>query len=330
LHDFTEALPILIFAYNRPKTAERLFVEVENLEPRVIWVSIDGDPAGISDSQRGECLRSTKEWERRSKHEIRIVDHSANLGLYKHFRCMLGEFFGEFNVGIVLEDDIEFRKEFIEFVDAQRTLLESEKIWSICGNNPDGTGDLANKPRGDSIVYSQSDIHTISGWASNFSSIQKFLYFSSKVVSWSEINQAIDAFAKKVTRDPFLRAGIRSTWLRKAVRARKQEKKGSWDNWWEISAWASGKSSLLPNFSLSRESLNQDEGQAHDHKHEGVDWNTEGIFSDIEIELKIESASRAIEIHHLRIWGINRKYCWSHFLRLKREIIRISQENFVS
>lgn len=323
-------IPILLIAYNRPLTLAKQFLRLDSISAREIRISIDGLKVNSSPQQSQawkECIDRAQLWANASHHSVSVIIHEENLGLYNHFRIILGEMFKDHQVAVVLEDDVNFRSEYIDFVDHNCDILTSGSYWSIQGNNPAQGRDLVDLPLENNVVFSETHVHTISGWCSSADSINRFLYFSNPEVPWSEVTQAIEDFSRKITRDPFLRTGIRATWMRKAQRARNLDSNGSWDNAWELAAWSSGKCSLMPSYSLTREIEDQSEGQSHSHKSLGEEWDSHNTPKTIQVSKSVDKFLKSSDLKMIRIWGIRRRYCWLHFIRLTRERIILGKIN---
>lgn len=303
--------PILITGFNRPKTLASLLVEVEKLPNREVWISIDG-PRDDSDKVKVlQVLDVVSSWKENSIHSVRVLAHRENLGLYDHCVRALTDFFQEFEVGIVLEDDMQFSFEFIKFVDDHYSDLNSGKYWSICGHNP--VSDLSDISSDFLITFRNSHLHTIWGWATNRSSVGQFLKLANEK-SLESINRGIEAGARQISRDPFVEFGIRKVWQFKMQRALISSGGGGWDNFWVIAGWLSGLTSLMPDYSLTRENPNQPEGQSHRHENFGKTWPS----SDQELRVQVTKDDYRLgsEVPLLKVWGITRIYCWVFFYRI--------------
>lgn len=314
--------PILLIGFNRPNTLNEQLQRIDRLEERTVYVSIDGLPSKCSEGLMEawqSCVSVAKSWSLNTQHNALLVIRPENLGLYDHFKSAFMDFFGKFPVGIVLEDDIVFVSEFIDFVDKNHAILMNGECWSIEGNNPLGRHDLVFAPKDVAVAFQQTYIHTISGWASSAKNVQLFINFCDQRLPWTEVVRVISQFSRKITRDPFLRVGIQATWLRKMKRARAKELAGSWDNTWELAGWSAQIPSVMPNFSLSRESSDQVEGQSHSHSILGDPWNSNSLPMSISVENEVNSLSRRRDIGMLSIWGIRRAYCWIFLLRLLQQ-----------
>ena len=305
--------PILIIGFNRPRTLSTLLGEIEKLESRNVWISIDGPKTASDVLAVKSTLDMVQIWTKNSKHVIRIIERKINLGIYSHCLFALNEFFGAYEVGLILEDDIQFDPVFVNFIDEHHLYLKSGKYWSICGHNP--VSDLTDTTINEDIQFSLTNIHTIWGWAAGRKAINDFLYFK-KMATSEQLDLAVTEFARSMTRDPFLRLGVRKVWKRKSMRALDSDSGGGWDNYWVLAGWNSGLPSLMPNFSLTRERPKQLEGQSHKHASTGKSWDSLiGIHS---VHEEINEEEKFSDVPKLRVWGITRIYCWLYFVRLAR------------
>lgn len=304
-----QRVPILVLAYNRPRTLKRQLDRIEQLKERDISISVDGHQNYLDEPIVQTVRLIAQKWATVSKHRVRLRFSTPNLGLHGHFKNAFEDFFTENSRGAVLEDDIEFRPSFIDFLDSSNKFQD---YWSLAGHRPNDNSVLQAKAQ---IDFSETNIHTVWGWAASSSSIESYLslYSSNKRVATSM--SAIESIAAEVTRDPFFRNAFRATWRRKILRADKGG--GGWDNWWVVTGWNSGKYSLMPNQSLSREELLQDEGQSHSHKSLGLDWN---LYSSEQVSKSIKPLDRKCDQELLDVWGIRRGYSWKYAGRLAREL----------
>lgn len=315
----TSRVPILVVGHRRPATTSLQLQRIEMLDSRKVHISIDGPRNESEAKQVSEVAKSCLKWKQESHHLVTLKIHKDNLGLYSHSSTAYESFFSQNDLGIILEDDIEFRKSFIDFIDGNQSILFSGDYWSIQGHNPLPDRDFADRSVEQQIEFSQSHVHTIWGWATSHSNIDLMLKVMHDSKKGKFILEGIDTFAERVTNDPFLRNAIQATWMRKMKRANTGSSIGGWDNWWEIAAWYSNKPSLIPNFSLSRETLEQDEGQSHAHPKFGRAWS-EAISEKAEfLNSHYGRSNRRLDRQMLRVWGINRKYSWAKAPKLAKE-----------
>jgi hypothetical protein len=309
--------PILLIAFNRPNCVKKQLKAIETLPSRKVQVSIDGPRNSQDDVKVLEVRKIVDLWSHESNHKVSVIVNNKNLGFHDHFMQAFQSFFTDNKIGLVLEDDIEFRPSYINFLDLNHDLLLKSTYWSIQGFNPSIKAD-SNFSQRQIIDFSPTHIHTVWGWASNASSIESFLSATSVMNKNQYLETAIRNFTETITYDPILARAIRATWIRKMNRV--MSGRGTWDNWWEIAAWKSRKQSLVPTKSLSRESLDQSEDQSHPHLKIGSNWSSEDSEIVSPQILSYGNRNRIKDIESMQIWGIGRKYSWAYAVRISREL----------
>jgi hypothetical protein len=306
-------VPILVIAFNRPRTLGRQLSRIENLSRRRVILSVDGPRDSSEENSVQAVMGVAEEWARNSKHEFEIFSSNSNLGLHGHFQVAFTNFFEDHTYGLVLEDDIDFNSRFIDFVDSNFTKNKAlTSAWSVMGHNPLQEAITTESPL---VQFRESKIHTIWGWAASGENVEKFLRLYNSSNRDLLAFKAIDDVAMDITHDIFLRNALRATWKRKISRA--SQGGGGWDNWWVVAGWGSGLNSLIPNRSLSREELNQTEGQSHQHLTEGVTWDPN---LPVEISSYFQPQSNKNDCSLLKVWGIGRRYSWSYAYRISKEL----------
>ncbi len=306
-----ERIPILLMAYCRPIEFSRIASDLESLSPRVIEISIDGPSSG-TEADNKSVVELAKSWSLSSKHEITLCISNTNLGLFDHFSTALGRFFSKHRWGLVLEDDLEIRNEIVDFLDTEiaKTLLE--KYFSFCGHNP--LSDLSQHKRAEPILLQETNIHTIHGWAASSSSVRLFLGLL-KDYRYNELvlKHFLKDFCHKVTRDPFLARSLFKNWSGKIDRSI-QATKPNWDNYWELAAWSSGKTSFRPTFSLTRENPISFGQQTHKHDFRTKIWPNHSRKIALE-PYPLLPVNKALEVSALSVWGTSRVRAYKEFLR---------------
>jgi hypothetical protein len=315
--------PILLMAYNRPQTTQRQLSRIQELSPREIRVSIDGPRNPMDVKKCHDVLKVTETWASNSPHRVSIEVSQINLGLHTHFMRAFSRFFADHEFGIVLEDDIEFRNSFVDFVDKLNVSNEYRKYWSIQGHNPLPTASSSFK-LGKEIRFERTNFHSVWGWASHSESIERMLKFISDSSNSKVLTTSIGHGASLFTADPFLQLAIRNVWLKKLLRAQSLTD-GGWDNWWVASAWLCQKESLMPTASVTRESLSQHEGQSHLHTQSGVPWS-ESQLEEIPFEKEFRKHPGSKEIELLQTWGIRRTYSWAYAPRIITQYAKSCQK----
>lgn len=308
-------VPILIIAYNRPRSLGRLLMELESLKTRRVFISIDG-PSSENQHSNQQVFEKASEWKSLSRHEVTIVRRNRNLGIYDHLPKALSDFFASNAYGIILEDDIEFVPNFIDFVDRHCGLLDTENLWSICGHNPAAQ---PNPPTDVDVqlTFRPSIFHSIWGWATSKKNAEIFLNDYHLNIDLNEAFVILERTSRGITRDPLLQRAFVLTWMRKLSGWNIRRKLSGWDTRWAYEGWKAGKLSLLPDISLSRECLDQSEGQTHQHKTVSAKdlfaYDTKAIFEK-------RFADRSAEIRRMRTWGISRRYSWFYSKRIARQL----------
>jgi hypothetical protein len=308
-------IPILLIAYCRPIEFSRIAADIELLSPRRIEISIDGPSPGLELENRSVVDLALK-WKSSSRHEITIWHAESNLGLFGHFSLALDRFFTKTEWGLVLEDDLEFREEFVEFLDSSQARELLNKYFSICGHNP--LSDLSSYKGKEPINFQETNIHTISGWAASSGSVFSFLkLLKESRYDSNHLSLIIKDFSKAITKDNLLARSLFNNWCGKMIRA-VNSPRPNWDNYWELAAWDSGKPSLRPTFSLTRENPISFGKQTHQHNFDLKIW-PKGL-KNLRLEARnIVSLKRGSEIKALRIWGTSRRRAYKEFVN---EVLR--------
>ncbi len=313
---------LLVMAFNRPNTTEQQLGRIQDLSTRNIHISIDG-PRNTQDEEK--CLavqKITEAWATKSHHKVSITSENTNLGLHRHFMKAFSDFFSSYDFGMVLEDDIEFRNSFVDFIDRIHQTKDYRDYWSVQGYNP--LDEANNGLFSQEIRFTKSNFHSVWGWASHSHSVERMLKFIADSKNPNVIRTSIEKGARLFTSDPVLRMAIRNVWLKKLLRAQSLES-GGWDNWWVASAWLHQMPSLMPNVSISRETLNQLEGQSHRHTQIGISW-TENQKEEVFFEKEFVDSPTGQEIRLLRTWGITRPYSWYFAPRVYKQYSNLQRK----
>lgn len=314
------AVPILIIAYNRPNTLNKQLNRINLLAKTKVLISIDGAKPEIA-NHREKTLRVAEEWAISTYHEVQVVNQSKNLGIYEHLPTVMEEFFSNHSFGAILEDDIEFNSSLFDMFSSYQDLITSGNYWSVCGHNPNNT----NTPS-DNFLYANlevypSNFHSIWGWATSAVNAKMFLNNYKTNLNSKYIREVLTQTARQFTKDPLLQKAFILTWQRKLSGWTMRRNESGWDNRWVFEGWCQGALSLLPEYSLSREELNQTEGQTHLHSTVGQEWKNHGNRSYV---FYLSSKNNKMEISLLTVWGIRRLYAWLFSLRIFRQLKQFS------
>ncbi len=304
-------IPILLIGYCRPIEFERIINLIESLPQRDVHISLDGPKEGAH-FLTTEVLSIAQKWQQESKHSVTVSRSETNLGLLSHFVHALESFFARYNHGLILEDDMEFRAEFVEFLDSMEGEVALEKYWSVCGHNPSKESDLFFYNRKKDIHFFETSVHTIWGWATSKSSVNFFLDFVNRSAKDSMIlYEGVYGYAGCMTKDRVFGSAIIKNWSGKIDRALNSQKP-NWDNYWVLAGWSSKKYSLMPNYSLSRENPQIFGIQTHQHVPKGKSWDN---ISDLLISRKVLKQRNHRDGKLVAVWGNTRMRAYKSFVR---------------
>jgi hypothetical protein len=152
--------PILVIGFNRPDILEHNLRKLKN-ENREIYVALDGPRRGEKDDIRmvNECRSIVNTMKFRKKVHTQFQD--SNLGCKKGEQTAMNWFFQLNDAGIILEDDVNTHKGFLEFCDINLDkYFDNRDIWAICGFLP---FEIQNGLSDQTLI---SDTPQTWGWAS--------------------------------------------------------------------------------------------------------------------------------------------------------------------
>jgi len=129
-------VPILIIAFNRPKTTEKLYEVIKKIKPKDLFVSFDAPRSGnISDEKncsKVQDIFNSIDWDCR----VRKFYHNSNVGCDKSVVGAINWFFEQVDEGIILEDDCLPDTSFFAFCDILLNKYRTdERIMMISGDN---------------------------------------------------------------------------------------------------------------------------------------------------------------------------------------------------
>lgn len=135
----TLTTPVVLFAFNRPELASRVFQVIREAKPTRLFVIIDGPRSGNSSdvnlSKRVIDIVSDVDWECDVSYEIA----EENLGIRKRFVTGLQAVFSQVDEAIIVEDDCLPNQSFFTF---QQEMLRRYRfdpsVGIVCGFNPLG------------------------------------------------------------------------------------------------------------------------------------------------------------------------------------------------
>jgi len=131
------ALPILVLAFNRPDLLEGLLDELKSNNCTNVYVSIDGPRDENENDTRlvSECVQIARCYVNEDHLNVCTVNLGCKLGVVAGIEW----FFKVESAGLILEDDIRFNSEFLQFIAASLEKYEYNlEVGSISGFTPLG------------------------------------------------------------------------------------------------------------------------------------------------------------------------------------------------
>jgi hypothetical protein len=129
--------PILFLIFNRPETTQKVFEEIKKQKPKFLYVAADGARSHIAEDQEKckvvrDLVLEGIDWDC----EVKTLFRNENLGCGKAVQSALDWFFGEVEMGIIIEDDILPDPSFFKFAEILlNRFKDNYQIFSINGYN---------------------------------------------------------------------------------------------------------------------------------------------------------------------------------------------------
>lgn len=128
-------IAILFLIFNRPENTQRAFREIKKQKPKYLYVAADGArPNVVEDIEKCKTTRELiiegVDWDC----EVKTLFRDENLGCGKAVQSALDWFFGEVEMGIIIEDDILPDPSFFEYAEILLNRYKDDnQIFSING-----------------------------------------------------------------------------------------------------------------------------------------------------------------------------------------------------
>ncbi len=130
----TESTPVLVLAYMRPEMTMRLLRRLVGSGISRIYVSIDGPKNDSDAGKQATLIEDIDEFLSSHKVNWKIQYSPDNLGVRNGVLAGLDWFFNQEESGIVLEDDLEFSQDFLNYCAHYLSDLDKfDDIWMISG-----------------------------------------------------------------------------------------------------------------------------------------------------------------------------------------------------
>ncbi len=245
-------VPVLLLFFNRPQHATAVLERVRAARPPRVYVHCDGPREGVAgDAEKVaavQALADTIDWEC----EVYSLFRTTNMGLRNGVSNALDWFFGQEEMGIVLEDDCLPDPSFFPYCE---TLLKeyqnNPKIMHIAGSN------LASAwTEGNVESYFFSKFVFVWGWASWRRAWQKM----------SLGLDSLDAFVAQKRIAEISSSPMTQAYLLDKFETTRQKKNNSWAYAWFFSILQAGGLSIVPGKNLVQNTGIGEAGATHTSK----------------------------------------------------------------
>ena len=127
-------LPVLLTAYSRTESLQRVLEAVNRYQPSVLYIHIDG-PSNRSHTENHEVFTLLERWEP-DGFEVIMMKESENLGCSDSMLKAIDWFFSAEECGVILEDDCLPSDEFFWLSELfLAAFFEEKKVWGFGGDN---------------------------------------------------------------------------------------------------------------------------------------------------------------------------------------------------
>ncbi len=227
--------PVLFLLFNRPDTTARVFAEIRKAKPPRLYVAADGPRPGnsqdVSLCPQTRGIIDQVDWEC----EVFTSFREENLGCRLAVSSAIDWFFGQEEMGIVLEDDCLPEPSFFTFCEVLlHRYAADERIVHICGVNFQG-GII----RGNGDYYFSGLTH-VWGWA-GWRRAWKF--YDVEMKQWDHFRK--EGYPAFMFPDP----AIRRHFLNMMQRTH-DKRINTWDYQLYLSNLIQGGLSIIPNVNL--------------------------------------------------------------------------------
>ncbi len=302
-------IPILIVAYDRPKITKALLLRIKPLPPTQVFISIDRANKESSRFKANlEVISLCEEFSLNSSHKTTIFTQRKNIGCNANTIFGMRMLLSRFNSGLLLEDDCEFRDEYIDFLNGNYMNIDYSRYMSVTPMNPDWDKDLyhlkskkvevkSSPIMGSSLgmTFSRESIRTFDLVLKNLNS-DEFQERIKQALSRAEIN----FMQRKILEDfwNYKVVSVKRTWRlndEKFTSSTFSQSQTGWDAVWQLGAFFEQKDFLLTSYTVARESLKQSESGWHPHTFSYPSWD------DLSLNFQIDSIEKEQEFHLLSL-----------------------------
>jgi len=227
--------PVLVLAFNRPDTTQRVLEALRAARPTQVFFAVDGarsERIGEADSvHRVQQLARSIDW----NCNLRTLFRERNLGCKLAVSQAISWFFAEVEAGIILEDDCVAHTSFFPYAaELLERYRDDERILMISGDNFQ-----QGRKRTDYSYYYSRYTH-IWGWATWS---RAWRLYDHRMAAWPELRDGgwlVDILGDRAAAD----------YWRRVFDETHGEQNSSWAYRWMFTAWSQNSLTLLPNINL--------------------------------------------------------------------------------
>jgi len=308
-------IPILVVCYNRPKILRELLLRIDKLPTTKVYIAIDkSDSGAILQKDNVAVINVVSQFTRYSKHLVEILVQPQNVGCNRNTIIGMDFLLSDNTSGVLLEDDCEFTLPYIEFLNRNHESVDYSKYMSITPMNLNWGRDLFHR-KNSKVFFLDSALMGASLGMTFARESRADLDLALQELKSQRMFDAIESFSqdcpvnflqRKILFSYFKSKArsISSTWNRMELEWSPHNETG-WDSAWQLGAIIAGKSFLVPNFTLARETLKQEENQWHPHSFSYPSW--EDIDQEFTIQdLEQPNPPRQPNIGAIHKFGVQR------------------------
>lgn len=301
------SIPILIVAYDRPKITKALLLRIKSLPPTQVFISIDRANKESSRFKANlDVISLCEEFSLDSYHKTTIFTQQENVGCNANTIFGMRMLLSGYDSGLLLEDDCEFRDEYIDFLNSNYMNIDYSKYMSVTPMNPDWDKDLYNL-KSEKVEVRYSPIMGASlGMTFSRESIRTFDLVLQNLNS-DELQERIKQALRRAEINFMQREILEDFWNYKVFKIKQtfrldvekftsstsHQSQSGWDAVWQLGAFFEQKDFLLTSYTVARESLNQSESGWHPHTFSYPSWN------DLSLNFQIDSIERGQQFYLL-------------------------------
>ncbi len=231
-------IPILIIAWKRPQHLIKLINSLKDIEPRNIYVSIDG-PNESNENDYILVNETRKVIEEKIKWDCSIKKkyNKKNLGCKNGVSSAITWFFNQVDEGIIIEEDCLLHSDFFIFAEILLDYYrDNKKVWTITSNNFQ-----QNNLRGDGSYY-YGRIPYCWGWATWK---DRWVNYDANLSKWEKFKST------EMINNIFTNSSERNYWIKIFNNLKYKNKPDSWAYRWYFSSIINDALTITPNINMA-------------------------------------------------------------------------------